>query len=1072
MTDPARRGVDVEELLRELGAERFVEDARQTATTRELAAGPDLTLSQPQPERLARYGYVYELKAIAAYEAAAAQDDGEKLAVEARRAFGMAFECWSALSSLPIGNEDLRQGAVSESGLAVLRRELNEEIIPADLALAVRIAVAGLGADFTTETRLALNGFELPERVDEALPWRDQVARHVASALVRLVRKAGGWKDVLAAVDDVAQLRRLQEQYEGQYLEALEDKAEQTLAALELVGLYHLAQIVTVVGEYLRTGGDSIAQVRSRIDRHRERARTSLLAGQRATVAHLADLIWVAARKLAQNAIWTHMSGLGERVKEFGKLLASQGRPQPVLELWPSQQEALQRNLLDPYKRAILVEMPTSAGKTLLAEFAAVQSKVLYPDGCIAYIVPTRALVNQITIQLRDDLKLIGLKVEQTVPAIEIDPTEAKLLGGAPDVLVTTPEKLDLLLRRGHPVTQHIALVIADEAHNLRDGDRGARLELLLAMLKRDRADARFLLLSPFLPNGQELVTWLGDDRALDPIRVNWKPSRRVVGAVDVKGSGRSRRLVFETLPAAAGVDVPEGRIVTIGPGPERRTIKSLTKATVSAWADRGAVLVLCEGPGTAATRAKELASDLKELPKTVEREAVCHYLEAEVGRTPPLVNWIRRGVAYHHAGLSQEARWLIEGLIRRNQVRIVCGTTTLAQGVNFPITTVVVETLQKGTARLSYEDFWNIAGRAGRALVDSLGVVAFPAPSDAKRQEFVQFLRGEAREISSQLATLVERADEIVAQGFGTNAVFNSPALGSFMQFLAHAMRVAGGTDIAENVEDLLRASLVYRQAQKTGPDAPQALVRLCRAYLAQVREQKHIVALADQTGFTTPSVLLLRAMTQDRKDLAVPENWSPALLFGRDVAPLTDRVATIAQLPEIRLSTGTRPPFNPHRVASILRDWVNGETLASLTKNYSLSREGDSDQQLAEFSRYLFSELLVRASWGLGALEIVTLAGTESPAREEAAYVPSMVYFGVRKKEAVWLRMVGVPRVAADGLADMWKQSMTREPESYDDIRTWVGKLSDDQWQRAAPRGSPLNASDLRIVWQEFAG
>jgi hypothetical protein len=142
-------------------------------------------------------------------------------------------------------------------------------------------------------------------------------------------------------------------------------------------------------------------------------------------------------------------------------------------------------------------------------------------------------------------------------------------------------------------------------------------------------------------------------------------------------------------------------------------------------------------------------------------------------------------------------------------------------------------------------------------------------------------------------------------------------------------------------------------------------------------------------------------------------------------------------------------------------------------LAERYPTSREKAPDDQLAEFSRYLFSELLGRASWGLGALETVTLAGKEPGSiPEEAPYVPSMVFFGVRQKEAVWLRMVGVPRVAANGLADLWRARGKVQPESYGEIRDWVGKLSDEEWRQALPKASSLKPDDLRIIWGEFAG
>ena len=113
-------------------------------------------------------------------------------------------------------------------------------------------------------------------------------------------------------------------------------------------------------------------------------------------------------------------------------------------------------------------------------------------------------------------------------------------------------------------------------------------------------------------------------------------------------------------------------------------------------------------------TRASELAEDYSETKGSELLEAVCNYLTTEAGVESTLVRCLRRRIAYHHSGLSPEARWLVEKLIARDEVKIVCGTTTLAQGMNFPIRTVIVETAKKGRANLTHQDFWNIAGRAG----------------------------------------------------------------------------------------------------------------------------------------------------------------------------------------------------------------------------------------------------------------------------------------------------------------------------------------------------------------------
>lgn len=727
--------------------------------------------------------------------------------------------------------------------------------------------------------------------------------------------------------------------------------------------------------------------------------------------------------------------------------------------------------------------MPTSAGKTLLAKFTIVQTKALNPNGTIAYVVPTRVLVNQVTLDLRADFRDLNLSVEQAVPAFELDPTEEKLLNDPPDVLVTTPEKLDLLVRRDHPATRNLALIIADEAHNIRDLTRGPRLELLLGTIKRDRAGARFLLLSPFLPNDDELVRWLGDDRYLPPISINWRPGRRIVGAVSLERQKRNTyQLIFETLNAAHNTDVDPGIKIPLNQSPRvtvTNSISSLTRATILSMIDRGAVLVYCRTRSDATKRALEVANLLPQIQHTQDLIAVCKYIDAEMGYSSTLVQCLRHGVAYHHAGLSHEVRWLIEDLIRRGVVNVICGTTTLAQGVNFPIRTVIVETLKKGRADLTYQDFWNIAGRAGRTLVDTFGLVAFPTPNNDHRVKYERFLASEAQEISSQLIALIEQADNLAGK-FDLQTMRDYPQLSTLFQFLAHAMRVSGSNNIADEVEDLLRASLVFYQAQRKGNDYVQQLLRICRLYLNQIKGRREILSvlpLADKTGFATPSVMILLQRKSKNQELSTVSNWHPERLFGDDLRPLRERIEAIAELPEIQLGRGERRPFSAHKIAEILRDWVRGESLYQLAEKHSIPKraannEDNPEDLLAEFSTYLFSKLLGLASWGIGALESVCLVGKEQDQEDEIGYIPSMIYFGVRHKEAVWLRMVGVPRVFANDLAQLWKQNKKTAPVSYDEIRSWIASLDSAAWERVIPSQSALNPDDMKVLWEKFTG
>lgn len=1057
----------LDDILRELKVSESISRATDDALANAVAYTPMDTSRMPSGQ-LPRLGYVFEVKVIESYKAFVARR------VEgARQAFtesaSTAFACWTALATV----KSTSRTEVSAEGTKALSDEAEAIDISSHTLFAFHLAAAGLLAGRSPEARLELRRFTLTS----APPgWGELVAEQVLQAFVLLIRKQGGWSDIDQALERIAYLRGMQPQLESAWLDGSPTQEQPHLASI-LVGYYHLAQMITLVGRFLVEGlvdrarpGVGSSRVLNRLDSHRDRAEVAFDAGRNPVAGHIADLLWASCREVVQNSIWTHVETLGPSVKSLARQLARRGAERPVLDLWPSQQRALRDRLLDPYPQAILVEMPTSAGKTLLAKLSIVQTRALAPTGTIAYVVPTRALVNQITFEMRADFRGLGMRVEQAVPAFELDPTEERLLKNPPDILVTTPEKLDLLIRKDHPATAQLVLVIVDEAHNISDSGRGARLELLLGMIKRDRPDARFLLLSPFLPKSEELLSWLGDEKTVPPIRVEWRPARRIVGAVHAAGRGAKRNLVLETLNAVDNTDIRPGINIPLAPAPADNTISTIVRDAVHAFLDRGALLVLCRGPGSTETRAKELAESLPAVNPSPEMSTVIKFFESEWGGDSGIGECLRHGVAYHHAGISPEGRWLLESLIRNGHVKVVCGTTTLAQGVNFPISTVVVETLKKGDTHLSYSDFWNIAGRAGRALVDSVGVVAFPTNSKDKLEGFSEFLTGEAVAVSSQLATLLNRADEI-GESFNLKLLYNIPELSPLLQFLAHALRVSGSSELAtqmSDLEELMRASLVYHQVRRAGDEHVKTLLRICRAYLTQVKGMSAgTLTLADQTGFATPSVLRLLAAKSNDADFGDAAAWVPDNLFGLNTDPLTRRIGAIATIPEISLGDAEHAKFDPHRIAVILRDWVGGKSLSALARVHS-----HPNQTAQQFSRYLFSGLLGKASWGLGALEGICLAGANEKQWEAVGHIPSMVYFGVRTKEAVWLRMVGLPRLMAEGFASQWRKLRGSEPESFDDIRDWVSSLNDRQLSDALGKTSKLTPVEMKWIWKEFAG
>src|SRR5690606_6923292 len=153
-------------------------------------------------------------------------------------------------------------------------------------------------------------------------------------------------------------------------------------------------------------------------------------------------------------------------------------------------------------------------------------------ESTVAYVVPTNALVNQVRRDLNTVFESYGYRIETTLPYYQVDDIEDQILTETHiDIIVTTPEKLDFLVRKPHPSLDNLRLVVLDEAHNLSDETRGAKIELLIATIKQRRRDVNFLLLSPFIRNAKEIAEWIaGSKQSSTALTFTWYPTKQFIG--------------------------------------------------------------------------------------------------------------------------------------------------------------------------------------------------------------------------------------------------------------------------------------------------------------------------------------------------------------------------------------------------------------------------------------------------------------------------------------------------------------------------------------------------------------
>ncbi len=868
--------------------------------------------------------------------------------------------------------------------------------------------------------------------------------------------------------------------------------------AWKLMAHYHMAKAAEILGAYLGQGSvDGHFDIREQLQAQFDRAIRTSARGRLIEQEAMSRLLARAASVMVESSIWTVTRAVNTRVTRFVESLTDRERGRPIFEMLPPQRRTLrEEGLLGSGHRSVVVSLPTSSGKTFIAEFRILQALNQFDQeyGWVAYLAPTRALVNQLASRLRRDFAYLGIVVEKVSPALEVDGLEAGMLTEADRaqqfrILVTTPEKLDLMLRGGweEKIGRPLTLVVVDEAHGLSSENRGLKLELLLATINRECRNAQFLLLTPFIHNGAEIARWLSPDsnKSIE-LGIDWSPNDRVVAiARPMRGDKRGDftvRLVTQhtthnTLSVPEALEFSERRPLDLSWSDVSRSPGKLAAATAQILQRRGTVVVLIDKPRNSWGVASSFKVDGNRVEEdSVDIRHIQSFLVDEMGVDFPLTTLLEYGVGVHHSGLSEDTRRLVEWLTEHGKLKALVATTTIAQGVNFPVSGVVFASHQYPYGQdMPPEDFWNIAGRAGRVGQGDLGVVALAAQDDDKQRRLEKFIGRSVGALNSTLIDMVKAAAE-TGLLLRLESLSHQPGWSSFVQYLAHTYRQIGDHEqFVAQVEQVLRGTLGFQALRKSHESWADTLVQGVSAYAERIKGKP--LSLVDATGFSWESVNATLAKLGQEK---LPEDvWSPELFAGRR-DDLRRMMGLLLQVPELRdplrdVTGGMRSDGD--MLARIICDWVWGRPLTEMAIDYfsrPISEENgeattDPVAAMTQCCRCVFGRLTQTASWGLSALQSLTLGSAFdelSPDEQRSLRnLPARVYYGVNTDEAVALRLLGVPRTAAPALAT---ELTIKSNEPLHQIRNRLHAADVDRWTKAmGERGASYHR-----VWSIIEG
>ncbi|AHH96484.1 DEAD/DEAH box helicase [Kutzneria albida] len=352
--------------------------------------------------------------------------------------------------------------------------------------------------------------------------------------------------------------------------------------------------------------------------------------------------------------------------------------------LYPHQQEAL----IEVVSGAnLILSTPTGSGKSLVA--AGAHFTALAQGVRSFYTAPIKALVSE---------KFFALCETFGADKVGMLTGDASVNAEAPIICCTAEILANLALRDG--AEADVGQVVMDEFHFYSEPDRGWAWQVPLLELPR----AQFVLMSATLGDVTRFET--------DLTRRTGRPT-----AV-VRNAERPVPLLFNY-------------VLT----PLHETLEELL------YTKQAPVYVVHFTQAAAIERAQSLMSI--NVSTRAEKDAIAEMIgrfrfSSGFGKT--LSRLVRHGIGVHHAGMLPKYRRLVERLAQAGLLKIICGTDTLGVGINVPIRTVLFTALSKydgtRTRLLKAREFHQIAGRAGRAGYDTVGMVVVQAPEHTVENE------------------------------------------------------------------------------------------------------------------------------------------------------------------------------------------------------------------------------------------------------------------------------------------------------------------------------------------------
>jgi len=774
------------------------------------------------------------------------------------------------------------------------------------------------------------------------------------------------------------------------------------------------------------------------------------------------------------------------------------GRP-AITTLWEPQRELLVGELspFDPLVRRMILSVPTSGGKTLVAQLLAVEY-LARTERSICYVAPTRSLGREVRQAMSSRVRILQKEAGSEQPDYPSFVDFLSLFDSPhelADVEVMTPERLSHMLRHDpNAVLEKFGMFIFDEAQLLKEKGRGFVLESVIAALDSMTKDAdhQIVLISAAMGNSGAIAQWLSPDGGALVHNSDWRGPRRLhavfntradwdstvveggAGSVwryrhttELSGIVRVRLANGQTAALSTqgdtgwrlvrksrdGAERPSETIVDPGRSTKQYKIAADMVATLG---HAGSVLVVASTKAQAQSLASALAMGRDENPALV---SLVDFVTQQLGPEHPLVDNLRHGVGFHHAGLPVEVLEALEKAVRDDSLPYLTCTSTLTDGVNLPVRTVVLYDQgypgQPEDSRLRGARLVNAMGRAGRAGKETEGWIVLVRASEPSEKDFTD-LNPDPEELAVTSSLLNQDALESVVEleralREEADAIFTARDVAadfvSFVWLMLAIEEAKSGSAATLDVVKIVDTTLLASQSV----EGRARYLRIARATLrtytsvdadARLRWPRTGASVGSSQSIDSLALhLVQRIIAMDPIDIGEPD---VALQL------LTPSLDALLDLPEApKWSFKTTPKGEVIRVEpkDLLKDWMSGASLSNLA-NFHLATASPASWRIEQMVSAATQHFEHYLAWTVGALVDLTNWHLDLNGHEDRLCpdLPGFIRYGVSNSRSLQLMTSGIRSRRICHLVDA---VMPEDVISTDEMRSWLSLMSIGEWR-----------------------